>query len=517
MFNPICSDCVNSRFITSLCRLPLIPMAALLLSTTCYAQIFDWTYNIGSQTVPDVTPLPELNNGSGAPLASFLASQPNPAVRVQTPLTPATASTFFNGPTPLSHIFAGFDPANGGDALAALQIENLVFQTAGTLSSAAEIGQFSLDPYHPDASNPSPTAEMTSAAYSFSGVNTASPNLFPGSPTFRSLASGNSSAPNLRSSFFTLPLTRLSEVIEAQSPSHAVIPFVARFNNFGNIFLVNSEFESTPAFETTDQMLSRGDHQALMTHYRMRGIDGVIAHESGIAGYSQTDFLNDTKDGWAFLDNFYPDDIVPITLDTSLDTPTLGTKTFETSGATWSGVIGENFSGELTATVLLSNLADAGVEIRLPTTFDGFDVVERDHVVDSLNHLLLTFQLNEVVGPQAFVWELSNSVNAFVLPGDSHGGIGIGSEIAIPSTVPPTNLLGDFDMDGDIDGADFLKWQRGESLIPLSASELSDWEVGYGTVAPISAASTAVPEPSSVLLLISLAAISVFSRRKTVP
>jgi hypothetical protein len=64
---------------------------------------------------------------------------------------------------------------------------------------------------------------------------------------------------------------------------------------------------------------------------------------------------------------------------------------------------------------------------------------------------------------------------------------------------------------------DFLKWQRGESLIPLRASDLSDWEMGYGKVASISTASTAVPEPSSTLLLISLAAISVFSRRKTVP
>jgi len=63
-------------------------------------------------------------------------------------------------------------------------------------------------------------------------------------------------------------------------------------------------------------------------------------------------------------------------------------------------------------------------------------------------------------------------------------------------------LGGDFDTDGDVDGSDFLQWQRGDSPSPLSASDLADWEANYGGPggSPVAAVS-AVPEPSSALLL----------------
>ncbi len=56
-------------------------------------------------------------------------------------------------------------------------------------------------------------------------------------------------------------------------------------------------------------------------------------------------------------------------------------------------------------------------------------------------------------------------------------------------------LLGDFDMDGDVDGRDFLEWQRGNSPNPLSAADLAIWHAQYGqSLGPLTAA-TAVPEP----------------------
>jgi hypothetical protein len=65
-------------------------------------------------------------------------------------------------------------------------------------------------------------------------------------------------------------------------------------------------------------------------------------------------------------------------------------------------------------------------------------------------------------------------------------------------------LPGDFDYDGDVDGADFLIWQRGESPNSMSAAELADWQTNFGTVH-----ASAVPEPSthasSVILLVLLA------------
>ncbi len=57
---------------------------------------------------------------------------------------------------------------------------------------------------------------------------------------------------------------------------------------------------------------------------------------------------------------------------------------------------------------------------------------------------------------------------------------------------------GDYDFDEDVDGADFLEWQRTDG----SASGLADWEMNYGTLAPALTASQAVPEPASILLLV---------------
>lgn len=54
---------------------------------------------------------------------------------------------------------------------------------------------------------------------------------------------------------------------------------------------------------------------------------------------------------------------------------------------------------------------------------------------------------------------------------------------------------GDFDEDGDVDGQDFLIWQRNPSV-----GLLGDWEANYGFPL-ITTAATAVPEPSSWLLL----------------
>ncbi|TWU30226.1 alpha/beta hydrolase [Bythopirellula polymerisocia] len=51
----------------------------------------------------------------------------------------------------------------------------------------------------------------------------------------------------------------------------------------------------------------------------------------------------------------------------------------------------------------------------------------------------------------------------------------------------------DFDQDGDVDGADFLVWQRNPSV-----GNLADWQTQYGGAPVLSV----VPEPSSVILLL---------------
>lgn len=68
----------------------------------------------------------------------------------------------------------------------------------------------------------------------------------------------------------------------------------------------------------------------------------------------------------------------------------------------------------------------------------------------------------------------------------------------------------DFDGDGDIDGSDFLKWQRGESPNPMSTEDLALWKSQFGTTPALSAATT-VPEPGSCLLLALLGFTSTMS------
>lgn len=84
-----------------------------------------------------------------------------------------------------------------------------------------------------------------------------------------------------------------------------------------------------------------------------------------------------------------------------------------------------------------------------------------------------------------------------VLMGDS---IPSGPDRTGPSVIqiraggaPPVDG-GDFDGDTDVDGDDFLKWQRGESPNGLTPTDLDIWKQNYGDDFSVAAA-VAVPEP----------------------
>jgi hypothetical protein len=75
---------------------------------------------------------------------------------------------------------------------------------------------------------------------------------------------------------------------------------------------------------------------------------------------------------------------------------------------------------------------------------------------------------------------------------------------------------GDFDGDGDVDGIDFLFWQRGESLGGGTQAELALWELNYGASSSSAAVATA-PEPSTAVafsLAILITSIGSRSRRQ---
>ena len=71
---------------------------------------------------------------------------------------------------------------------------------------------------------------------------------------------------------------------------------------------------------------------------------------------------------------------------------------------------------------------------------------------------------------------------------------------------------GDFDDDGDIDGNDFLVWQRGDSPNALSQADLDVWKANFGG-GSLAASSSAVPEPTTCTLALAALCL-VMSRRR---
>lgn len=112
------------------------------------------------------------------------------------------------------------------------------------------------------------------------------------------------------------------------------------------------------------------------------------------------------------------------------------------------------------------------------------------------------------------VWDADEGIN--VLKTDllvSADAVGAAYQVGgnFAEVLDPDSLLlvGDFDADGDVDGSDFLTWQRD----PISV-DLADWEAGYGAfiAGSLSASAQAVPEPS-VLAMVGLACATLASVR----
>lgn len=97
---------------------------------------------------------------------------------------------------------------------------------------------------------------------------------------------------------------------------------------------------------------------------------------------------------------------------------------------------------------------------------------------------------------------------------DSFGNAGVaGFSFDVLTELPADNA--DFDGDGDVSGADFLRWQIGRGTANsqsegdanytgiIDSDDLDIWKSQYETPS-LAAASTSVPEPASVLLLLSI-------------
>jgi T5SS/PEP-CTERM-associated repeat protein len=76
------------------------------------------------------------------------------------------------------------------------------------------------------------------------------------------------------------------------------------------------------------------------------------------------------------------------------------------------------------------------------------------------------------------------------------------------AVVEVAGLPGDFDNDGDVDGRDFLAWQRNPSV-----GDLADWQASYGVGATAGLSSSVVPEPSCSILMACCTAFALLQRR----
>jgi hypothetical protein len=160
----------------------------------------------------------------------------------------------------------------------------------------------------------------------------------------------------------------------------------------------------------------------------------------------------------------------------------------ETVGADFDGYVIQSVSGDLNTTTWnsLEDQAVLGWEETNPTSFA---ISELNLTNSSVLAAAATFDLGAAY--QGGVGGIEDLSFEYSLTGAAT----LSGVVEYIGTAGP----GDFDLDGDVDGHDFLLWQRGGSPSPFSPSDLALWQTNYG--APSVVALSAVPEPSSLLIL----------------
>jgi len=254
------------------------------------------------------------------------------------------------------------------------------------------------------------------------------PALYPGSPGFRNIASGDSKAPNIRSSLLVLPALRVSQIKVNNSKDEAIVPWLARFNNWGNPALDTDRNSANgyqfkpgmpmaavpslglPAFtaqQTTDQMLSRRDFAVQVAHDRLRGADSYVLFEPGVQGYLNDQKRADAKTGWTQpnIDDIFKASDYKLLLGKDTDYPPVSSGKSDPnentivdgklvdddkSGAMFSGIYSLSLKR---MDVLLSNMDEKDHELTLPPSIGGFDLKTKSFDLDGGTHLLVEYKL----------------------------------------------------------------------------------------------------------------------------
>lgn len=427
----------------------ILAAAAAIVGIGSTAQadlLFDWQAIDQAHTpVPGFTPAPFVYTGTAASAVPVLtaAQGTNPgtvAVKIvgNTILTPADNATLFNnGAFTTNFAFLDFEGATGA-ANAAAQAAAIHAQPKGVTTY---VGNFGFAPLSGDSSGP--TSGMSVAAYNASGMNMANADLYPGSPSYKNASDvgGTSTAPNIRSTLFTLPIIRESYVTANLRAGDKNIPYVDRFNNTGNAALHNGPagspgFFADAAHNTAGQLLSGADFSAMVAHYRLRGADGVHLLDGGVQGYSQAQFEQDAKNGFSGLPQitniFAAADHRIATLDTQSKVGDLGgtnqsMQNNETSGVVYSGVYSLSQAGGLGKLALLvSNMDDIGHSISFPAKIGGKSIAGFIDI-GAGQHKLLDFT---GAGTQ---WALQNpgGTAVFISTDADRNGVGVPEPVAM--------------------------------------------------------------------------------------
>ena len=155
-------------------------------------------------------------------------------------------------------------------------------------------------------------------------------------------------------------------------------------------------------------------------------------------------------------------------------------------------------SGDITNGVIYTSADD---EI---TSVDGaWNNLAHDDISHSLSGL--ADNVLEAGGTVEFLLAFSSGA------GDGSGGHDLWIDnVAVTGTTDA--MPGDFDGDGDVDGADFLAWQRNDG----TTAGLAAWQDNFGAAAlqaTATSASHAVPEPTALLLMLFAASLARRRRR----
>ena len=408
---------------------------------------FDW--EVPSQPAPaGFLGAPSLYNNaaSAAAVQSYWNAHPGSikAVKVIQDLTNPAALNLFKT-NAVKYVFADFEGSSVDARTATLvnQVRGGDKKKQYTLSAGAYIGNYDLYPLSPDKHGKKHGNGNDSGYYDV-GVNMATESLYPGEPQFPLPGSGTTS-PNIRSALFTLPIAKFSQVEtnlqdkqfnDRKAPLPKVdahIPYVTRFNNWGNAALDNSTLPYSPyTFDTSkpgaaNQLLARSDFSAMIAHYRARGADSFHLFEPGVVGYTKAQMQSDAVTGWGVFDPLFANGKTaePATLATNawIDG---NRKSFEEKGMVWSGMVRDpdKNAGTPDLFVIVSNLSATSHTISFKDSVDclpfkagnSFSVAAGDHRL---------IQFSAVCGVWNMLSNQSLSTAEAAWPDDNRNGIGI--------------------------------------------------------------------------------------------